>query len=250
MTAPAPRPDHAPRTPGAHPGTALSRYRRALSTGEMDTAPIRPSRRRVVVVILTLLVGMTVNAWALRIPPGDVAFYFATALLGAVWLVGAFASGPIRVGREPYQPGRPVLSSVLTAAALAVVFCLGALVVARIEPLREPVDALLDHASVGILPLVAALTAVNGIAEECFHRGAVYSATTRYRPVLASTLVYAGVTATAGIPLLVVAAVIVGLVTALQRRATGGVLGPIITHVTWSLVMVLALGPILDAARP
>ncbi|KAA0919129.1 CPBP family intramembrane glutamic endopeptidase [Dietzia sp. ANT_WB102] len=215
----------------------------------MDTAPSRPSRRRVLVVVITLVVGATVNGWALRIPAGDPMFYPATALLATVWLVGAFASGPIRVGREPYRRHRPVVSSVLTAAALAVLFCLGALVVARIEPLRESVDALLDHATVGNLPLVAALTAVNGIAEECFHRGAVFSATAHLRPILVTTLVYAAVTATAGIPLLVLAAVILGVVTAVQRRATGGVLGPAITHVTWSMVMLFALGPILDAAR-
>ena len=231
------------------PASPADRYLRALRTGDMDTAPSRPSRRRVLVVVVTLIVGAAVNAWALRIPAGDPMFYPATALLAAVWLGGAFASGPIRVGCEPYRPRRPVLSSVLTAAALAVVFCLGALVVARIEPLREPVDALLAHATVGNLVLVAVITAVNGIAEECFHRGAVYSALARYRPILTSTVVYAAVTASSGIPLLVLAAVVLGLVTAVQRRATGGVLGPIITHVTWSMVMLFALGPVLDAAR-
>lgn len=231
------------------PDPPTRRYLRALATGDMDTAPPRPSRRRVLVVVLTLVVGTAVNAWALRIPAGDPDFYPATALLAAVWLAGAFASGPIRVGCEPYRPHRPVLSSVLTAAVLAVVFCLGALVVARIEPLRDPVDALLAHATVGHLALVAALTAVNGVAEECFHRGAVYSALARWRPILTSTVVYAAVTATAGIPLLVLAAVVLGAVTAVQRRVTGGVLAPAITHVAWSMVMVLALGPILDAAR-
>lgn len=231
------------------PASPTGRYLRALRSGEMDTAPSRPGRRRVLVVVVTLVVGAAVNAWALRIPAGDAMFYPATALLAAVWLGGAFASGPIRVGCEPYRSHRPILSSVLTAAALAVVFCLGALVVARIEPLRDPVDALLDHATVGNLVLVALLTAVNGVAEECFHRGAVYSAVAGLRPILTTTVIYAAVTATAGIPLLVLAAAILGLVTAVQRRVTGGVLGPVITHVAWSMVMLFALAPILDAAR-
>lgn len=233
----------------AAPDTLAGRYRRAFRTGQMETAPVPPTRRRLAVVVVTLVLGAAVNAWALRIPAGDSMFYPATALLAAVWLTGAFASGPIRVGREPYRSGRPVASSILAASALAALFCLGALVVARIEPLRDPVDALLDHASVGNLALVALLTAVNGVAEECFHRGAVYSATSRIRPVLVTTVVYAAVTATAGIPLLVLAAAILGLVTAVQRRCTGGVLGPIITHVSWSMVMLFALGPLLDAAR-
>ena len=51
----------------------------------------------------------------------------------------------------------------------------------------------------------------------------------------------------AGIPLLVLAAAILGLVVGLQRRVTGGILGPTITHLTWSLGMLflLPLGPLL-----
>jgi membrane protease YdiL (CAAX protease family) len=41
--------------------------------------------------------------------------------------------------------------------------------------------------------------------------------------------------------ILVFAAIAVGLVLGLQRRATGGVLAPTITHVTWSLLMLLVL---------
>jgi uncharacterized protein len=37
------------------------------------------------------------------------------------------------------------------------------------------------------------------------------------------------------------AAVLLGLVVGLQRRASGGILGPILTHVTWSLAMLLIL---------
>lgn len=228
--------------------TLLSRYRQCFRTGEMETAPVPPTRRRVVTVLVTLVVGAAVSGWALRIPAGDAMFYPATALLATVWLVGAFASGPIRIGREPHRTSRPVVSSILTAAVLAIIFCVGALVVARIQPLREPVLALLEHATVGNLVLVAALTAVNGVAEECFHRGAVYSATSRFHPILVTTVIYGAVTAASGILLLVVAAVLLGLVTAVQRRCTGGVLGPIITHVVWSMVMLFALGPILGAA--
>ena len=42
------------------------------------------------------------------------------------------------------------------------------------------------------------------------------------------------------------AAAIIGVVTALQRRVTGGILGPIITHVTWSTGMLLLLPPVLE----
>jgi len=40
------------------------------------------------------------------------------------------------------------------------------------------------------------------------------------------------------------AAIILGTVCALERRATGGVLAPILTHVVWTLVVLLALPPL------
>lgn len=52
-----------------------------------------------------------------------------------------------------------------------------------------------------------------------------------------------------GIPLLVLAAALVGAVVGLQRRVTGGILGPIVTHLTWSLGMLFLLPVVLDAAR-
>jgi membrane protease YdiL (CAAX protease family) len=41
-----------------------------------------------------------------------------------------------------------------------------------------------------------------------------------------------------------VAAIILGTVCALERRASGGVLAPILTHFVWGLIMVLALPPL------
>ena len=44
------------------PASPTDRYLRALRTGDMDSAPARPSRRRVLVVVVTLVVGAAVNA--------------------------------------------------------------------------------------------------------------------------------------------------------------------------------------------
>ena len=44
--------------------------------------------------------------------------------------------------------------------------------------------------------------------------------------------------------MLVFAAVVLGLLVGLQRRVTGGVLGPMLVHVTWSLSMLFLL-PVL-----
>jgi membrane protease YdiL (CAAX protease family) len=46
-------------------------------------------------------------------------------------------------------------------------------------------------------------------------------------------------------PMLVFAALTLGAVLALQRRASGGILAPMITHVTWSTMMLLVL-PLLS----
>ena len=40
------------------------------------------------------------------------------------------------------------------------------------------------------------------------------------------------------------AAILLGVVVGLQRRASGGILAPVLTHCTWSLTMLLALPPI------
>jgi uncharacterized protein len=85
---------------------------------------------------------------------------------------------------------------------------------------------------------------VGGIAEELFYRGALYTALGRYHPALVSTIVYVAATLASGNPMLGFAAIILGTVCALERRATGGVLAPILTHFVWTLVVLLALPPL------
>ncbi|MBW8731092.1 MAG: CPBP family intramembrane metalloprotease [Terrabacter sp.] len=208
-------------------------------------------RRRQVVVALTFVVGSAVLAWALRITPGDPVFYVATLALAAVWLVGALLSGPLHAGMGHTRRGekaRPIVQSLVLGVLLLVLFLVGALVVARIPVLREPVDQLLDHARFGAFTAVLAITFVNGVVEELYFRGALYAALPRHQVTL-TTLLYALTTVGSGIPLLVLAAAVIGLVTALQRRVTGGFLGPIITHVVWSTGMLLLLPPALELTR-
>ena len=207
-------------------------------------------RRRRWVAGVTLVVGAAVLGWALRIEPGDSLFYVATFALACVWAVGALVSGPLHLGRAHTRTGttdsRAVVQSLALGALLLALFLAGALVVAHVPFLREPVDELLDHAQVGSLPLVALITAVNGIAEELYFRGALYAAVGRRHAVLVTTIVYTLVTVPAGIPLLVLAAAILGLVVGLQRRVTGGILGPTITHLTWSMGMLFLLPLVLS----
>ncbi|MBM6403074.1 CPBP family intramembrane metalloprotease [Phycicoccus sp. CSK15P-2] len=214
------------------------------------TEPDWAFRRRRVVAVVTLLLGAGVLAWALRIEPGDATFYVATFALAGVWAVGAFASGPLHLGRAHTRGGsgesRAVVQSLAIGGMLLALFLAGAVLVAQVPFLRDPVEQLLDHASVGSLAVVAAVTAVNGVAEELYFRGALYAGVGRRHAVAVTTVVYALVTAASGIPLLVLAAVLVGLVVGLQRRVTGGILGPIVTHLTWSLGMLFLLPPVLD----
>jgi membrane protease YdiL (CAAX protease family) len=207
-------------------------------------------RRRRVVAVVTLVVGSVVLTLALRIPPGDPLFYAATVGLAAIWTIGAFVSGPLHLGRARTRSGgdaRPLVQSLALGAILLAVFLLGGFVIAHVPPLRDPVTHLLDHARLGSLTLVAAITAVNGIAEELYFRGALYSAVGRRHAVLVTTVDYALTTVGSGIPLLVLAAALLGVLTGLQRRVTGGILGPMVTHLTWSLGMLLLLPLVLSS---
>ena len=205
-------------------------------------------RRRRIVVGITVVLGAGALGLALAIRPGDPRFYVATLGVAALWVVGAFASGPLAPGAGHTRSGgrsRGVLQGFLLGLILLAVFLAGALVVARIPALRAPVEGLLDHARYGSVWFVALITAVNGVAEELFFRGAVYASLDRRFNAVGSTLLYAASTLFSGVPLLTFAAACLGLLTAAQRRVTGGVLGPITSHLTWSLGMLFLLPPIL-----
>ncbi|HET7399845.1 MAG TPA: type II CAAX endopeptidase family protein [Intrasporangium sp.] len=210
-------------------------------------------RRRRLVVAATFVVGVAALPATLRIAPGDARFYPAAAGLAAVWAVGALASGPLHLGsghtRRGARLSRPVVQSLALGVLTLVVFLVGALAVARVPLLREPVDDLLDHARFGSLPAVLGVTVLNGVVEELYFRGALYAALPRTRAVGVTAVLYTLTTVASGVPLLVLAAAVVGLLTALQRRVTGGVLGPMITHVTWSSGMLLLLPPVLQLTR-
>jgi membrane protease YdiL (CAAX protease family) len=124
-------------------------------------------------------------------------------------------------------------------------FLMGGLVAREIPGVREFVTRVLEFANYGPLALVAFVTVVNGLAEELFFRGALYTALGRVYPAVVSTVIYVvAILASTGNPMLGVAALIVGAVCAWERRATGGVLAPMLTHFFWGLVMVLALPPV------
>jgi membrane protease YdiL (CAAX protease family) len=225
----------------------------ALATALVVRAPSdhRPSaaevRRRRVVVAITLLVGGVLLGFSLATPPGQGRFATLTAAVAGVWVLGAVASGPLHLGSIPFRGRlrRPFLTPVVLGLAAGAVFVAGALIIRDIEPLRSPVARVLEHARRDGAPLIALVTLANGIAEELFFRGAVFAAVGWRHPAPASTVIYVVVTAATGNPMLVLAGAVMGLLFALQRRASGGVLAPMLTHVTWSMIMLAALPPII-----
>ncbi len=238
-----------------HPIRELQAFARAALFDPVPRDHRQPDaalRRRRVVAALTLVGGAALLGIGLRIPAGDPRFYVVTLALAAVWTIGAFASGPLHLGHAWTRTGdvaRPVVQSLALAALLVGIFLAGALVVARIPLLRGPLDELLDHARLGSLPIVAVVTLVNGVGEELYFRGALFASVGRRHAVAITTVVYALATLVAGIPLLVLAAAVLGLVCGLQRRVTGGVLGPILVHISWSAAMLFLLPPVLDSLR-
>jgi uncharacterized protein len=202
-------------------------------------------RRRQAVTLGFVVVGAVALGLSLKIEPGSRWFYASTLGLAAIWATGAVASGRLHLGRIAFRDRhiRPIVTPIAVGALLAGVFVVGALLVknlAFLDPLENQVVSIIDYADQGSLPLLVVITAVNGVAEELFFRGAGYAAITR-SPVLWTTLAYGVATAATGNVMLTFAAVLLGLVCGLERRASGGILGPILTHCTWSLTMLLVL---------
>lgn len=198
-------------------------------------------RRRRTVAVITLLVGTVMLAVSLRIEPGNALFYPATLSLAVIWAIGAFASGPLHLGRIGVdQLQRPILQPIVIGLALAAVFVVGALVVREIPFLRDQVTSVTDHAAEGSVTVLLFVTILNGIAEEIFFRGALYAAIARHQ-VAITALAYLFVTLATGNVMLAFAAALLGVVVGLQRRASGGVLAPVLTHLSWSVTMLLVL---------
>lgn len=199
-------------------------------------------RRRRVTVGVTLVLGTGLLAATLRMSHGSGWFTVLAIVMAATWIVGALLSGPI-----PFLP--PIPSPWPTIALPAAAVGLGAFVaflVAHAIGQRLPIvsgalDSVLATADAGPLALIVVVALVNGVAEELFFRGAVHAALEPRRPAVMSTLVYVAATAVTGNIALVVAAAVMGTILSLERLSTRSVLAPIVTHVTWSTLILLVL---------
>lgn len=222
----------------------------ALAGGLLAAAPdTRPAgralvRRRRIVVAITLVLGAVLLALSLGVDPGDGAFYPLSVATALVWLIGGVLSGPLRLGRV--RDRHPVILPILFGLVAAGVFVLGAVIVREIGPLANQVQDVLEFARQGNLPIVLAVTAVSGVGEEVFFRGAVYSSARGFHPVAVSAALYTLTTVATLNVMLVFAGALLSIIWGLQRRASAGVLAPILTHVTWSVTMALVLPPLFS----
>jgi len=221
---------------------------RAAATTEAHAHEESPSvvRRRRLVVCVVLVAGAALMAYSLTRRPGDASFYWLTMALAAVWTAGSLLSGPLHLGRTTWRgtARRPVIIGLSMGLLLGAAFLAGGLVVRNIPAIAEPINRVLAYTNYGPSALIVVIALVNAVAEELFFRGALYTSLGRFYPVVISTLLYAAATLATGNPMLAFAGVILGTVCGLERRATGGVLAPILTHAVWGPIMVLGLPPI------
>ena len=184
------------------------------------------------------LLGLSLSA-----RPGSLRFYILTTGLAGTWATGALSSGPLPLGRPGSRPGaRAVVMPVLTGAAAFGLFSGAARLAQHIPPLSRAIGNVLEYADGGARPLVLLIASTSAVAEELFFRGALWTAT-RPHPLITTTLAYAATTAATRNPALLLAGTATSVLFGLQRRTTGGILAPTLSHVTWSLLMLTCLPP-------
>jgi membrane protease YdiL (CAAX protease family) len=188
-----------------------------------------------------MAVGTALLAVTLRVPHGSAWFTLVGLMVAATWIVGSLVSGPIPLHPDDDLAWRTFVGPIMSGIA-AFGFFLGAYLVARHLPLVGPsLDGVLAAADAGPTVVVLLVALTNGVGEELFFRGALYDLLEAHRPAVATTIVYIVVTATTGNVALVIAAAVMGVLFSLERRATGGILTPMVTHLTWSTLIVLVL---------
>jgi len=209
-------------------------------------------RRRRQVVAAFSVAGAGLLGASLSTRPASTAFYVSTLGVAATWVAGGLASGPLHLGwvqSRDEMLRRPVATPIATGVAAFGLFYGCALVATRIPVLNDAIARILQFADQGATPLVTLTTCANGVAEEVFFRGALYAALGEAHPVALSTAVYTVTTVTTRNPALVLAAGVMGTLFGLQRRASGGIQAPILTHVTWSVLMLRYLPPLFRQRR-
>ena len=154
--------------------------------------------------------------------------------------VGAAVPRPDRQPRDQEHLRRPVSGRSCSGCCSPACSSSARWSCGQVPLIDRQVSSVLDHADQGVTPLLLLITVVNGVAEELFFRGALYAAVPRH-PVVGEhgrlrrrdaghRQLHAGVR---------------GDPARSRRRPRAArvrrVLAPVLTHVTWSTVMLFAL---------
>lgn len=207
----------------------------------MSAAAEQTARRRRALALSALGASLLDASFSAR--PGSRTFYGLTFALAGTWTAGAWAARP-EEGVRLRAGVIPVAVPISLGAGAAAAFYGAALMAREIPALNRALKSVLSYEHQGSTRLVFATTLLNGAAEELFFRGAVYDAAGTSSPVVSSTAVYAIVTAASRNPALVLASVVMGTLFGMERKLTGGVQAPLLTHLTWSALVLRYLPPL------
>jgi membrane protease YdiL (CAAX protease family) len=209
-------------------------------------------RRRRRVVAGTGLAGSLLLERSLSQKPGSKAFYGYAWAVAGTWVAGGLAAGKLHLGQEErgQRLQRPVLVPVATGAGAFAGLYACALVARQIPVLERAVSSVLAYAEEGSVLPILTTTLANGAAEEVFFRGALHAALPEPHQVAWTTAAYTLTTVSTRNPSLVLAAAGMGTLFGLQRRASGGIQAPMLTHVTWSALCLRYLPPLFGRDTP
>lgn len=216
----------------------MTRPLRLTGTRHRDTPDSALVRLRAVAA--AGLAGTGLVRASLSCEADSVQFYLLTGALAATWTGAALSSGPIPAGSV--RPGQLVRPAVTGAATFGLFY--GIARVARHWPaLDQAISSVLRYVADGSTVPVLITAGVNAAAEELFFRGAVWELAGDVRPLVLVTAAHTASTAATGNLALVLAGAVTSLVFGAERVRSGGVVAPVIAHVTWSLLMLTRLPP-------
>ena len=209
--------------------------------------PDPPCRRRRKAVAGVCITGAGLLGASLSTPPGSAPFYVLSLGAAGTWLIGGLQTGCVHLGWQQAAPPslRAVAAPIATGVAAFGFFYSVARIAHRIPVLNEAISSVLRYAQKGSDPLVTLTALANGVGEEVFFRGAVFTTVENRHPVLASTAIYTLTATATRNPALMLASGAMGMLFGLQRQATGGIQAPMLTHLTWSTLMLRFLPPLL-----
>jgi membrane protease YdiL (CAAX protease family) len=205
------------------------------------------NRQRRLVVAVTLVTGSAILAATLAAPSGSDLFFGLGLLAAITWIVGAVLAGPVQPAAPPPRLGWRcagpigILGPLIIGAVLFGAFFVARLIADQVPFVSRNVANVLARADAGPRAVVLLVALVNGVGEELFFRGALPNAFGKHHGAVWATVLYCLVTVCTLNVALVAAAVVMGTVFMVERRITGALVAPIVTHLSWSTLVIFFL---------